>query len=139
MSLVLCNLGSAPRSNRSNASSDQNTITSSSAANASARSSSANAGMPMSSSASALNRMHGAIHHSPSSSTLNQASIANDNNNNSKNSYSETDDVNQVTIYRYGVHHQALNIQHFRSMIKQIKPQNIKPKKKYNFDLNQKM
>lgn len=98
MSLVLCNVGSAPRSNRSNAS-DQNT--SSSNTHGSARSSSANSAMPMSSSASALNRMHGVIHQSPSSSTLNQASIANDNNNNSKNNYSESDDVNQVTIYRY--------------------------------------
>lgn len=101
MSLVMCNVGSAPRSNRSN-NSDQNTITSCSTTNPSARSSSAHASMPISSSASALNRIHGVVRQSPSSSTLHQASIANDNNNNSKNAYSENDEVNQVTIYRYG-------------------------------------
>lgn len=102
MSLVLCNVGSSAPRSRSNAS-DQNAITSSSATHASARSSTAHSVMPMSSSASALNRMHGVIHQSPSSSTLNQASIANDNNNNSKKNYTESDDVNQVTIYRYEV------------------------------------
>lgn len=100
MSLVLCNLGSAPRSGSRNNSSDQNT-----GAPATSRNSAPNAvALPTSSSASALNRTHAiAMHTSPSSGTLHRTTIANDNNNNSnaKNNYIENDETNQVTIYRY--------------------------------------
>lgn len=104
MSLVLCNVGSAPRSTRNN-SSDQNSGATAPPTTTTSRSSASHAvALPTSSSASALNRMHAiAMHQSPSSGTLHRTTIANDNNNNSnaKNNYIENDETNQVTIYRY--------------------------------------
>ncbi|XP_055294848.1 voltage-gated potassium channel subunit beta-2-like isoform X2 [Sitodiplosis mosellana] len=102
MSLVLCNLGGPSGPRRSNQSSDQNCVTSSAAAAAAASRNASNAAnLPSSSSASALHRSAG-MHTSPSSSTLHQTTAGNDNNNNSnaKSNYNETDDPNQVTIYR---------------------------------------
>ncbi|XP_031635878.1 voltage-gated potassium channel subunit beta-2-like isoform X2 [Contarinia nasturtii] len=97
MSLVLCNLGSSgPRSRGSNQSSDQNCVSTGMARNSSS------SGLHTSSSASALHRSAGIMRNSPSSSALQQTTAGNDNNNNSnaKSNYNESDDPNQVTIYR---------------------------------------
>lgn len=93
MSLVMCNVGSAPRRNNSN---EQNSFQSNP---------SSSGGMPRnSSSTSALNRSSG-LHPSQSASALHQNFVANDNNNNAKAKQAaqtsiESDDANQVTIYR---------------------------------------
>lgn len=103
MSLVLCNIGSGPRSRPSQ--SDQNCVNTSSVASGSGsggRHATPNAvNLPSSSSASALNR-GGGMHMSSSSSTLHPNTASNDNNNNTntKSNYTEADDPNQVTIYR---------------------------------------
>lgn len=89
----MCNVGSAPRRNNSNEHNLFQSIPSSSG------------GMPRnSSSTSALNRSAG-LHPSQSSSALNQTVVANDKNNNAKAKQAaqtsiESDDANQVTIYR---------------------------------------
>lgn len=99
MSLVLCNVGSTGLRSRGGSSSnqDQNCVNIS---GLTTRNSSSNiVGMP---SSSVLNRNANGMHSSQSSSTLHQTTNGNDNNNNTnvKPNYNETDDPNQVTIYR---------------------------------------
>lgn len=89
----MCNVGSAPRRNNSNEQNPFQSIPSSSG------------GIPRnSSSTSALTRIAG-LRPSHSSSALNQTVVANDKNNNAKAKKAaqtsiESDDANQVTIYR---------------------------------------
>lgn len=99
MSLVLCNLGSSgPRRNNSNSSNSNEQNASASNSAMPRNSTSSSVAMPSSSSASALHRA--AMHTSQSSSTLNQTVAGNDKNNNTNSNANDTDDANQVTIYR---------------------------------------